>query len=115
MFLKLAKPDEDRFSRLIFIAMLEKNGLSFGNGRSSCRDDSAFGELYNIEKRKQGNKIIGAQLHGFKKQMINKTIPANIKKAIQKKRGVILVVSKVEIEHKDGHRGNLVNIKTQRK
>ena len=104
-FLKLAKPDpESGYSKPVPINILEANGLGFGNGGSWCRDDSSLGKIYNIERIKQGNRIIAVQLNGKRKNPIGKNIPTEIRKQIHKQRCKVLGTSKPECDHKDGRR-----------
>ena len=106
LFLELAKPDKEGFSPPVgierFIGHYE--GLRLGNGGSWCRETSALGKEFNIRRIKEGNKIVAVELHGYKKLPIEKPIPNDIKRTIGKKRCVVLATSRVEVDHKDGHR-----------
>ena len=101
-FVNLAKPDSDGCSRAVPIEELEKAGL--GNGGSWCRDDGTLGHTYNIERCKEGNKIVAVQLHGYKKSPIQKPIPLHIRKSIIAEQCVVLGIGKTECDHKDGRR-----------
>ena len=81
-FLALAKPDKYGFSRMVPIEELEKNDLGFGNGGSWCREDGALAKQFNVERKKEKNRIVGVRLHGWKKNPIQKTIPPHIRKMI---------------------------------
>lgn len=106
LFLALAKPDDDGFSRLVLIEEFvgDYRHLEMGNGGSWCRDDGSLAKEFNIERRKEKGRIIGVQLHGFNKRPINKTIRADIMKHYQPKKCVLLATSKPEVDHKDGRR-----------
>jgi len=105
IFLKLAKPDQNTgFSDIIGLDELAANGLGFGNGGSWCRDDSALGKKYNIERIKRGNRIVGVKLNGYRKNPIGKIIPTHIKNEIYQQRCVVLGIGKPECDHKDGRR-----------
>ena len=108
LFLELAKPDKDGFSRKVsedeFVGGYA--GLKLGNGGSWCRDDGTLAKKYNIirHKKGRGNKIEFIQLESYKKNPIQKPIPMHIKKALKNKLCVVLGISNVEIDHKDGRR-----------
>lgn len=104
IFLALAQPDSDGFSRKVSIDELEKNGLGFGNGGSWCRDDGTLAQQYNVVRHKQGNRIVAVELQGRKKTPIKKPIPMHIRKEIKAQRCAVLNVSDVECDHKDGRR-----------
>ena len=106
LFLELAQPDKDGFSRDVFVTEFtgRYESLRFGNGGSWCREDSGLGKKYNINRIKYGNRITAVALHGKKKNPIGKQIPSSIKKELGNKSCRVLAISKVEIDHKDGHR-----------
>ena len=105
IFLELAKPDpETGFSEPVPIDLLEKNDLGFGNGGSWCRDDGSLGKDFNIERIKQGNRIIAVKLNGYNKNPIGKRIPSKIIKKIKEQRCKVLGISNPECDHKDGRR-----------
>ncbi len=106
LFLELAKPDKEGFSPPVGIERFigPYKGLILGNGGSWCRETSALGKEFNIRRIKEGNKIVAVELHGYKKLPIEKPIPNDIKRTIGKKRCVVLATSRVEVDHKDGHR-----------
>ena len=108
LFLELAKPDKDGFSRIVYVKEFESNPrysrLMFGNGGDWCREDGTLGKKYNINRIKEKNAIVAIQLEGYKKVPIEKSIPASIKKEIKDKRCVILDTGKPECDHKDGRR-----------
>ncbi|MHA1541265.1 MAG: hypothetical protein ACTSXL_05300 [Alphaproteobacteria bacterium] len=105
LFLELANPDKDGFSRKVLVE--EFTGryarLQMGNGGDWCRSDGSLGREFNLRRNKKGNKIISVKLEGKKKLSINKTIRSDIKKEIQSKKCAILYTSKVQVDHKDGH------------
>lgn len=104
LFLELAQPDKDGFSRTVhsteFVERYEI--LKTTNGCSWGRDDGPLGRLFNIERQKKGGRVVAVRLHGFNKNPIQKSIPAHIKREIKKRRCVVLDISKVEVDHKDG-------------
>lgn len=106
LFLELAQPDEQGFSRQV--PVVEFNGkyqkLQMGNGGSWCRDDGPLAKKYNIRRHKSHGRIVAVELQGFKKMAIEKPIPAWIREQLLGERCVVLDVSKVEIDHKDGRR-----------
>ncbi len=106
LFLELANLDDQGFCDPVsvdrFIGRYE--GLKLGNGGSWCRDDGSLAEKFNIVRMKERNKITAIALHGYKKSPIEKPIPKRIRDAIKKQRCVVLGVSSVEVDHKDGRR-----------
>lgn len=106
LFLELAKPDAQGFSRPVSVDKFTGKyaGLKFGNGGSWCRDDGSLAKIYNVIRNKKGNAIASVELHGFKKNPINKVIPKKIRTQIVKSRCAVLDVGNVECDHKDGRR-----------
>ena len=106
LFLELAKPNDKGFSREVgvreFRAKYEK--LRFSNGGDWCRDDDSLGNKFNIRRIKEGGKTVAVKLQGHKKLPIKKPIPKHIRDEISKQRCVVLGVSSVEVDHKDGRR-----------
>ncbi len=106
LFLELANPDKEGFSKPIkidrFIGPYEV--LRLGNGGSWCRDNRALAKKFNVIRNKKGNKIISIELHGYKKITIDKSVPAHIKRTISKKQCAVLAINKVEVDLKDGHK-----------
>lgn len=104
LFLELAKPDEEGFSRRV--STDEFTGkyacLLFGNGGDWCRDDGALGYKYNVTRHKEKGHIVAVQLYGYKKQPILKPIPTVISKEIKSHRCAVLYTSKPQVDHKDG-------------
>ena len=106
LFLELAEPDEDGFSRKVYVSEFvgRYEQLQMGNGGDWCRDDGTLGKYYNIERYKEKGKIDYIKLHGYKKKSDAKPIPNHIRKQIIICDCVVLAVSKVETDHKDGRR-----------
>ncbi len=106
LFLELAQPNEDGFSRSVYVTEFtgKHQCLQLGNGGSWCREDSSLGRKFNIERGKDGNRIIFIRLHGYKKAPIRKPIPLAIRKEIQSHPCVVLGTTDVEVDHKDGRR-----------
>jgi hypothetical protein len=104
LFLELARPDEEGFSRCVssdeFVG--EYSRLSLGNGGDWCRSDGSLGRKFNIERIKEKGKIISVRLHGWRKNPVNRVINSIIRKSIEKKRCAILDIGNVEVDHKDG-------------
>ena len=106
LFLELAQPNQQGFSREVAIGEFEGKyqKLQLGNGGSWCRDDGPLARKYNIRRHKSGGKIVAVELQGYKKLAIEKPIPAWIRAELQHQRCVVLDTSTVEIDHKDGRR-----------
>lgn len=106
LFLELAQPDEDGFSRAVHVSEFvgEYAQLQLGNGGSWCRTDGALGKQFNIERHKEGNRIDYIRLHGFNKQPIVKAIRQDIKDNFIGSRCVVLATGNAEVDHKDGRR-----------
>jgi hypothetical protein len=118
LFLELAKPDEQGFSRDVkieeFVGDYQK--LKMGNGGDWCRDDGKLAEVYNIVRVLEKGKITSVRLEGFKKIPIDKQIRKDIVKFYKNKKCVVLDVSNVEIDHKDGRRDDprISDVNTQK-
>jgi len=106
LFIELAKPDTDGFSRSVKIEEFvgKYSVLKLGNGGSWCRDDGGLGKHFNIQRKKHVGRIVEIALHGRKKQPIEKPIPAKIFRKIRKQSCTVLATGKVEVDHKDGRR-----------
>lgn len=121
LFLKLADPDKDGYSRWVSVNEFKKDyvTLKLGNGGSWCRKESTLAKKYIIEKDRKktpGNSIDRIRLSGIR--LINSTqnIKSNIKKIIRKKRCIILGTSKIEVDHKNGRKNDprVMNTATQK-
>ena len=106
LFLELAKPDHQGFSRRVpvteFVGKYER--LRMGNGGSWCRDDGALARRYNIDRCKKGGRIVSVRLYGYNKNPIIKTIRQDIKEHHREERCVVLATGNTEVDHKDGRR-----------
>jgi len=106
LFLELARPDKEGFSRKVAISEFvgSYEGLRLGNGGSWCRDDGPLAKRYNIRRNKTGGRIVSVELQGYKKVAIEKPIPSWIRKRLAGERCAALDIANVEIDHKDGRR-----------
>ncbi len=106
LFIKLAEPDEDGFSRQVSVQEFvdEYEGLRLGNGGSWCRDDGPLARRFNVRRNKAKGKIVSVELQGFKKQPIMKPIPSHVREKITGQPCAVLAVRSVEVDHKDGRR-----------
>ena len=106
LFLKLAQPDEDGFSRKVSISEFKGKyiDLRFGNGADWARSDGVLGKKYNVVRHKEGrgNKITSIALHGFNKTPKKRLISGKVRAALKDGRCAVLAVSNVQIDHKDG-------------
>lgn len=107
LFLKLAQPDQNGVSRWVSVNEFvnEYADLKFGNGASWARKESTLAKQYIIEFDKSvtpGNSIDRIRLNGFNNGGYSQHIRADIKKAIQSQRCVILGTSNPEVDHKNG-------------
>ena len=107
LFLELAKPNEEVFSRWVSVEEFvgKYTELKFGNGASWARKESALAKNYKIEFDKNltsGNSIDAIRLAGFNNDETSQYISAAIKKEIRSRRCVILGTSNPEVDHKNG-------------
>lgn len=105
LFLELARPNPEGFSRAVPISEFtgRYEGLRLGNGGSWCRDNGPLGQRFNIRRNKPGGKIVSVELQGLKKVPIAKPIPAGIRRQLKGERCVVLDVgSNIEVDHRDG-------------
>ncbi len=118
LFLELAKPDSQGFSRKVSVSEFigRYSELLLGNGGSWCRDDGGLAKEFNIVRHKSHGRINHIELQGFKKIPIDKGIRANIRQEISKNSCAVLHIGKVEVDHKDGRRDDprLSDISRQR-
>lgn len=94
------------FSKLVGIDLLEKYGLKTTNGGDWSRDDGPLGKKFNIERIKERGKIVGVQLHGYKKNIFSNSIKKEIRDFYSKLYCRVLAIrgSFIEIDHKDGRK-----------
>ena len=116
LFLKLAKPDQNGYSRWVDVKEFvgEYKVLQLGNGVSWCRRSSTLSKTYIVEFYKTktvGNSIDAIRLCGFNKEnSFNQAIRADIKEYYKNKNCVMLGINgksentKIEIDHKDGRK-----------
>lgn len=107
LFLKLANPNSEGKSRWVSVEEFvgEYKDLTFGNGASWARKESALAKKYVVEFDKSvttGNSIDRIRLNGFNDDEFSQHIRSDIKKAIKSQRCVILGTSNPEVDHKNG-------------
>ena len=107
LFLKLAEPDENGYSRWVRVEEFvgEYSALKFGNGMSWARKESTLAKKYIIETNKNltsGNSVDAIRLAGFNSDNSSQYISPAIKKVIKSKRCVVLGTSNPEVDHKNG-------------
>lgn len=107
LFIKLAQPNDNGVSRWVCITEFigEYASLTFGNGASWARKESALAKKYIIEFDKtisSGNGIDRIRLNGFNNGEYSQYIRADIKRAIKARRCVVLGTSNPEVDHKNG-------------
>lgn len=108
LFLELATPDNQGFSRKVkvaeFVGIYE--GLKLGNGGSWCRHDSRLAKQYNVVRHQIKRTIVSVELQGFNKNPVARSVKSIIKKEIKQNKCVILYTSNPETDHKDGRLDN---------
>lgn len=128
LFLKLAQPNKDGFSRWVKITEFvgEYKPLQLGNGGSWCRSSSTLAKEYKLEFDKSitsGNSIDAIRTVGFNtEKTFSQNIRSDIKDFYKDKNCVMLGIhgnsenTKIEIDHKDGRKDNwrVSDIKTQK-
>ena len=107
LFIKLANPNENGYSRWVNTSEFvdEYSSLVFGNGASWARKESTLAKNYIVEFDKsitRGNSIDRIRLAGFNNNNFSQHIRVDIKKEIQKRRCVVLGTSNPEVDHKNG-------------
>ncbi len=107
LFLKLAQPDTNGFSRWVAVTEFtdEYVSLQFGNGASWARKESTLAKKYMIEFDKSitpGNSIDAIRLNGYNNGDYSQHIRADIKRKIKSMRCVVLGTSNPEVDHKNG-------------
>ena len=121
LFIQLAKPNSDGVSRWVSVTEFvgEYACLTFGNGASWARKESALAKKYVIEFDKSisgGNGIDRIRLNGLNNGDYSQYIRADIKKAIKARRCVVLGTSNPEVDHKNGmkNEGRVMRNENQR-
>lgn len=119
LFIDLAKPDENGFSRWVSVSEFVGvyKDLQLGNGGSWCRASSTLAKKYILEFDKsisKGNAIDRIRLSGFNaKTIFNQNIRKDIKDYYKNQKCVMLGINgnsentKIEIDHKDGRKNDL--------
>ena len=107
LFLELAKPDGNGFSRWVKVSEFvgKYSELALGNGASWCRKESTIAKNYKVEFDKSltpGNSIDAIRLAGKNDGDYSQHIKDSIKKNIKSKRCVVLGTSNPEVDHKNG-------------
>lgn len=108
LFLELAQPDENGVSRWVMTTEFtgEYERLKLGNGFDFGRKESPLAQKYIIETNKKltpGVGIDAIRLNGFREEdPFTQYIRPDIKRAISKKRCVVLGTSNPEVDHKNG-------------
>lgn len=118
LFLELASPNEQGYSRWVSVAEFvgEYKELKLGNGGSWCRKESTLAKRYKLEFDKTqtaGNSIDAVRTIGLNTDAsFNQTIRSDIKEYYKDKNCVMLGIrgnsenTKIEIDHKDGRKNN---------
>ena len=111
LFLELADPDENGFSRVVYTT--EFGGkykiLNHTNGCSWGRSDGGLGKKYNIVRNKQGIRVISYQLNGYNTSNYQTNIPSSARKAHKNSPCVVLGITgnSIEIDHKNGRKNSM--------
>ena len=119
LFIKLANPDKDGFSRWVSVSEFigEYQDLKLGNGGSWCRASSTLARKYKIgfdRSRSSGNSIDAVRLLGINESKVfSQSIRSDIKEYYSGHKCVMLGIAgtsentKIEIDHKDGRKTDL--------
>ncbi|MEG2013577.1 MAG: hypothetical protein RR063_10315 [Anaerovoracaceae bacterium] len=107
LFIQLANPNEEGISRWVDVTEFigKYSSLTFGNGASWARKESALAKKFIIEFDKsitRGNGIDRIRLAGKDCGDYSQHISSDIKKQIKACRCVILGTSNPEVDHKNG-------------
>lgn len=116
LFFELAKPDKNGDSRKVLVSEFEAKyeSLKFGNGGDWCRSDGSLAKKFNLERFKEKGAIVAVQLFGYnEKNQISKQIRNDIVKSISSQKCAVLLISNVEVDHKDGRRDDYKNFITE--
>jgi hypothetical protein len=128
LFIKLANPDKNGFSRWVNVSEFigEYKDLKLGNGGSWCRQSSSLAKKYIVQfdkSKTSGNSIDAIRLNGFNtEQTFSQNIRSDIKDYYKSNNCVMLGIqgnsenTKIEIDHKDGRKDDwrVSDISTQR-
>ena len=110
LFLELAKPDAQGFSRKVPVTEFVGRyaGLALGNGAGWSRSDGGIGTAYNVVRHKEGkgNGTTHIELQGFNVNPKKRPISKKVRDALKGKPCVVLGVGRVQIDHKNGRYNN---------
>lgn len=104
LFLEIAQPDCDGYSRRVPLSELIDADPRFatGNGGHWCRSDGALGREYHIIRYKEKGRIVAVQLDGRNRSPASKKIAASISQEIKKRKCVVLQIgTNIECDHKN--------------
>jgi hypothetical protein len=109
LFLKLANPDENGYSREIFeqefVGEYASLASSFGNGNCLTRKGSVLSKRFFVVTRKEKKKVVSIQLSGFRNSNASNYIRPDIKKHFSKQNCVSCGTSvDLQCDHKDGRK-----------
>ena len=106
LFLKYYPVNEQGYSPIAIMDDLEQIDLGFRttNGCQWARTDQSWlGKQFDIQRVKKGNRVFSVQLVGFKAQnSVDRAIPAQVRKNLEKRCVVLDTTTQIEIDHKDG-------------
>lgn len=107
LFEELAGVDENGCSRWVRVDEFvgKYQGLQLLNGSGWSRNDGPFGKKYLVERDKSltpGNKTDAIRTVGFNYGDYSQYVRPDIKRAIQRRRCVVLGTSNPEVDHKNG-------------
>lgn len=118
LFLELAQPDENGYSRWVYNTewVGKYKSLGLGNGLSWGRKGSTLAKMYIIEVDKSitpGNRVDAVRLAGLnQKKSFSQAIRKDIVDEIKKRKCVMLGVNGtsentiIEVDHKDGRKND---------
>ena len=119
LFLELAVPDENGYSRWVYVSEFvgEYSSLILGNGFSWGRKSSPLRKKYIVNVRRDitpGNSVDGIKLDGFNSNHhFSQTIRKDIVDVIRRQKCVMLGVNgnsentSIEVDHKDGRKEDM--------
>lgn len=99
------------YSDVLDLKKLELLGLKTSNGGDWSRSDGGLGKYFNIDRKKEGNRIISVQLIGYNKSKTHKIINKDVRNFYKNAKCILLNIGGnfIELDHKDGRKDIDIN------
>ena len=119
IFLEVAQPDEEGFSREVPIEELIAIDERFrtNNGCNWARSDGPLGKKYHVDRPLENGRVAAIKLNGFNQNPSEKSIRSDIFTAVKSRKCAVLATgNNIECDHKNGRYDSrtVASLETQR-